>query len=538
MRKYLCVKVGYLLSECHARGEMGQPEWPPSPLRVFQALVAAAAARNNERTILERYVPALSWLENLPPPIVVAPEGISAKFACRFYVPDNIGDKVAASWSRGSEASLADYKSEKGVRPTRVPLQSFVHYLWEIDQNEQECEKHIDAIKRSAQSITHLGWGVDMVHAEASLIDSDEADQWIGDRWTITDDRPTIELRVPVSGTLNNLIDKHKAFLNRFGSDGFRPVAPLGAFRMVGYGRAIDRPGPAFAAFSILHFPDCSGYRAFDTTRKGMVVAAMTRHAASHDAIVSALGWSDEKKSNYILGHSEDRGSEHVPVSGSRLAYLPIPSIEFRGKKKSTELGYVRRVMIAATGVDDGSLRSIARLLSGAELTMEGVDEPVAILSRITDHESMIRRYTKPASTWATVTPVVLPGYDDPRKIRNRIFPMESTNENRIDNDEKRKLLEKLDSRIEHLLRKAILQAGYGEMLARHAEIDWRSSGFWPGADLASKYAIPDKLRRFRRLHVRITWRNASGSPIKLAGPIFLGGGRFVGLGLFAAMSD
>jgi len=58
--------------------------------------------------------------------------------------------------------------------------------------------------------------------------------------------------------------------------------------------------------------------------------------------------------------------------------------------------------------------------------------------------------------------------------------------------------------------------------------------GFWPGTDLAVRYNHPEKLRRFRRVHVRITWRDSAGKPLAMPGPIYLGGGRLHGLGLFA----
>lgn len=92
--------------------------------------------------------------------------------------------------------------------------------------------------------------------------------------------------------------------------------------------------------------------------------------------------------------------------------------------------------------------------------------------------------------------------------------------------------------RIEGLLRKAITQAGFSQELADHAELEWRNVGFWPGADLADRYGVPDHLKRFPRFHVRVHWRNAHERPAQVAGPICLGGGRFYGLGLFARESD
>ncbi|MBX9622589.1 MAG: type I-U CRISPR-associated protein Cas5/Cas6, partial [Gemmataceae bacterium] len=45
MGSSFCVSVTFLDPAFHGRGDGGEPEWPPSPLRLFQAVVAAAAAR-------------------------------------------------------------------------------------------------------------------------------------------------------------------------------------------------------------------------------------------------------------------------------------------------------------------------------------------------------------------------------------------------------------------------------------------------------------------------------------------------------------
>src|SRR5207302_5715610 len=99
-------------------------------------------------------------------------------------------------------------------------------------------------------------------------------------------------LRVPISGTLNALISKQEAFLNRLGRDGFKPVPPLSAFRVVGYRRDRDPVNRPVAAFSILKL-DASGFRPFDTMRWGRCVAGMLRHAARVTAANS--GWPNEK---------------------------------------------------------------------------------------------------------------------------------------------------------------------------------------------------------------------------------------------------
>jgi len=530
----LCISVRFLQSMCHARGDLEQPEWPPSPLRVFQSLVAAAAARWNEREHIEHAAAALRWIERQPPPLIIAAHAEPALVKYRLYVPDNIGDKVAASWSHGRDATIADYRTEKEVRPIHLARDGdAVHHLWPLSDPDPEFERHSEVLLAAARSITHLGWGVDMVAASASVISAQDADKLQGERWRSTD-AAAAGLRVPIEGTLDDLIARHKAFLGRVRPDGFYPVPPLSTFSFVGYKRATDPPHCSFAAFILLK-PDASGFRPFGAVQHTVTVAAMMRHAASGDGLARALGWSAAKVAGFVLGHNESAGEPHAPVPGPRLAFIPLPSIEPRGSGRAEVVGSVRRALMTVFGGDaNEDILRLARLLSGAELMAEGETSPVAWLRGIPNFDKVLRRYIDVASTWATVTPVILPGYDDPRKLRRRLFTSQGRGPGHLDELGQEQILEKLDSRIDFLLRKAIRQAGYSQELARAAEIEYRGVGFWPGTDLAVRYNYPEKLRRFRRLHVRITWRDDSGRPLALPGPICLGGGRFHGLGLFA----
>jgi CRISPR-associated protein Csb2 len=536
MQNYLLISVRFLQPMCHARGDGAEPEWPPSPLRLFESIVAAAAAHWNERQELRTAVPALRWLERLPPPEILAAAGVPSEVKYRLYVPDNVGDKPAASWSRGRDASIADYRTEKDVCPTHlVGDGNAVHYLWKLPASEPDLEKHSAMIRIAARSITHLGWGVDMVAADSRVISEAEVNKLAGERWRPAEDASAMGYRVPTEGTLNALVKKHHEFLNRLGPEGFKPVAPLTTFDVVSYLRATDPLPLPFAAFSLLK-TDASGFRPFDTRRHAVTVAAMMRHAASEDKVTRALGWPAEKVARLVLGHGETLGEAHVPVVGPRLAFLPIPSIEPRGPGRGLAVASIRRALVVVLGGQAREdLQQLARLLSGADLIAEGSTDPVAMLSQIPRSDAMIGRYTRKSHIWATVTPVVLPGYDDPRKLRKRLFARLESGGQRLGAQPQKELLGKLDRRIDFLLRKAIRQAGYTEELARDAVIEWRGAGFWMGAGLATAYRYPEKLRRFRRLHVRLTWRDAAGNPIALPGPLCLGGGRFHGLGLFAA---
>jgi CRISPR-associated protein Csb2 len=171
------------------------------------------------------------------------------------------------------------------------------------------------------------------------------------------------------------------------------------------------------------------------------------------------------------------------------------------------------------------------RTLSGQERVDEKKKEPVALLSLIPTNEKVVQYYTKPAASWSTVTPVVLPGYDDPAHYRRRL-------KTGVGSDEQKQLLSRLDHRINGLLRKAITQAGFSKYLADNAILEWRKVGFWAGNELADRYGVPQHLKHFSRFHVRVKWCDANGNPVKISGPICIGGGRFYGLGLFAAEGD
>jgi len=516
----------------HGRRDGGEPEWPPSPLRVFQALVAAAARSPGG---IAGYVPALTWLERQPEPALIAPAG-TATTGCCLSVPNNAMDLVAEAWSRGNysnsgDASPATHRTMKRVRPTRLLGGDAVHYLWPLaDQLTEDNRAHIDGLGKLASHVVALGWGIDMVVGHGAALTDEEVDRLPGERWLPCGQAAGDGLRIPVPGTLEALIDRHERFLNRLGPDGaFAPPPPLTKYAAVAYRRASEPGSRPVAAFALRRL-DGAGFRAFDTPGRALTVAGMMRHAAESAARNARK--PDAWISTVVLGHGEAQGAGgHTPVGPRRFAYLPVPSIEGRGGGKASVVGSVRRVML--TCFMHGCAEEIAwarRTVSGHELIEEGSHRAVAVLAPIPapETDNVLPLYTGKASCWATVTPVVLPGFDDPAHYRRRL-------KHGTGAAEQKELLDRLAARIDALLRKAITQAGFTKELAEHAEIEWRKVGFWPGVEHADRYGVPDHLRRFPRYHVQILWRSAQGTPVRVPGPVCLGGGRFVGLGLFAA---
>lgn len=532
MSSYFCISFQFLDSAFHGFRDRGKNEWPPSPLRVFQSLVAAAAALQR----LQDASPALTWLENQAAPIVIAPIPLSTSEKAPGYclsVPNNAMDIIARAWCRGNYSNSGDanpstHRTMKTVRPILLPADASVYYLWNISNNiTEDIRDYLEELSDTAQSIVALGWGVDMVVGHSEIITSEQANTIQGERWYPSINAIADGLRMPKNGTLSALIQRHECFLKRLNSNGFTSPPPLTEFDKVAYQLIADPQPREVSAFSLLK-PDASSYRVFDTTRMTLEVSGMMRHATSLAA--RDAGWSRFDINAFILGHGEtDNGEKHIPVGPRRFAYIPLPSIESRGESNARVVSSIRRILITSFGNTEESKISWARrALSGHELIEKTNKESVALLSPIPTNDKVVQYYVKPATSWSTVTPVILPGYDDPAHFRRRL-------KQDICAEEQKRLLTRLDHRIDGLLRKAINQAGFSKDLADNAVLEWRKVGFWAGSELADRYHVPKHIERFSRYHVRLQWHDVNKKPIKVSGPVCIGGGRFYGLGLFAA---
>ena len=161
--------------------------------------------------------------------------------------------------------------------------------------------------------------------------------------------------------------------------------------------------------------------------------------------------------------------------------------------------------------------------MAGAELVNH--DGVVGLLTILPGSDWVLRQYIEESRTWSTVTPVILPGYDDPDHLRRKL-------KDGRDADTQKRYLARLDSRMDELLRKAFRQAGYSNELLEQTELDWREVGFQAGVDLASRYLPPENLNNVPRIHVRVRF------PIAVRGPLAVGSDRFRGFGLFVKVDD
>jgi CRISPR-associated protein Csb2 len=484
MADFLRISVRYLQPLAHGRTSGGEPEWPPSPLRLFQAIVAGAAAKFNERDQLLSTVPALTWLENCPLECIIADSAQVSQSPAQFYVPDNSSESLVPAWKRG-ETNAIPKRTEKVIRPVHLASNT-VHFEYRLPDGI--CP-FFDTIHASVRSITHLGWGIDVVVADANLISEQDAANELGERW-----RPVqsggVGLRIPVSGTLHDLMRKHTDSLNRLTEEGFHPVPPLRLFEVRRFRKDNDDESRPFCVFQILK-PDTTGLRAFNAATRTRDIAAWIRHAVAD----VCKDWAD--LASFVHGHGLTGGANRQANSAYRFQYLPLPTINSALKRVES----IRRVMVVAPVGCQDRIDFIRRRLLGHELKWN--DEVVGVLNLLTGRDYVRDQYVGPSELWSTVTPVILDGFDDQNPLKT-----------------------------EKLLRKALFNA---KLVRRvdfdNIEMDWSPFGFLSGIDSSRQFLRPEKLNG-TMLHVRLRF------PKPINGPIVIGAGRYRGFGLMARTDE
>ncbi|MDA3833093.1 MAG: type I-U CRISPR-associated protein Csb2, partial [Spirochaetales bacterium] len=158
--KTLCITLHFLDEWFHGQSDDG-PEWPPSPYRLFQALIAGASRNGIDSKDL------FQWLEQLSPPEILSPR---AKEARRWstYVPNNDSDK---------KFNRQERLAEKVFRPVHIPSNNPVHYLWKIKAEDIPVATKTAGL---AQLLSAVGWGIDLVAGTGQILSKGDAQQLMG----------------------------------------------------------------------------------------------------------------------------------------------------------------------------------------------------------------------------------------------------------------------------------------------------------------------------------------------------------------------
>lgn len=489
MERYLSISVTFLDPLYHGVGDRGRSEWPPSPMRVFQALLAGSRAgvrhirwSGQGRNDLTN---AFQWLERQPSPLIISPTGRVADASYTLFVPNNDSDEVEGRQDRLTSKYPRPHRIDtQEDDPSRQPT---IHYVWTISGKDWPASRpYAELVAGEARYLMALGWGIDQVVGYGKITTREEVAGLPGERWQPYPD-DTLEdgkLRIPKLGSLANLEDVHESFCSQLESGSYIRPSQFREFDRVRYLRSAKLPSRPYADFEL---PEGVSF-----SQEGTIVAsAMLRSLVcrQQNRVDFQEQFSDDDTEVYLAGHIA--GGNDTPP---RFSYLPLPTI---GHPNSD--GRIRRLMIAEPFGGDGSHARWAKRRIGGQLLQDNQGNERGQLLDLWRSSSRgeVNRYTLPNPVWSTVTPLLLPGFDDGKRPK-----------------------------AEKLLIKAIRQAGIS--IDGIADLTLRRAPFWPGAQHPRDYRRPRYLKNLPGWHVRLEFRDP------VSGPIAVGAGRHIGLGLMA----
>ena len=468
----LAVEVEFLRGRFHGVDSTGECEWPPTPFRLYQAVVSVSklARRTASRS-------ALLWFEKLPPPTIHAVE-VSKESPRTAFGPRN-----TRSLNKGRRRVDTIVHRPQRLSPPRKAV-----YAWDVSPSDVG---YAATIADEFRAVSYLGTGDDRVIVRSQVCDSLDDARLSGLRKWFPSDGGYYggeTLLAPKEGSLESLERRYAAERARLTSNSYPPGVQKVAAE-VRYLRETEFPRRPYATFSLV---ESDGGTYSESGRNANWVAARLRHAAcQHKEDFTEL-FPSHRSEQYLAGHMPRGVKKRLP----RFAYFPLPSAGYPYSD-----GGIRRVLI---GDHPGAIAERVRWardrLLGERLIDEGTGEILCYLSDVEskDH-STIRRYTRPSKIWESVTPVILPRFAR-KKISKESIALDELAVHGIERED----VEKVVCRPEPFVR---------------------------GSEYVSRYKLPGNIRRKfgaqpPATHMRLEFKRP------IPGPFALGVGEFAGLGV------
>jgi len=456
-------------------------DWPPQPDRIFSALVATWAVRGQDSQEAE----ALEWLEKLPVPHILASDAES-RTGVVVFVPPNDPRSDKQKTAKGVLPSLRSRQPRRF--PATRPHDAVVRLLWD---GVAPKEGILTALQRLASDMAYVGHSASLTRC----------------RFLLDDEPPDVsEVRSPQRQVYAGRL----AELRRTFDAGRRPlpgarVAPVSEAKQ-------ERTNIFGERWLILEhvagdMPDL---------RACALVAKTLR-----DALLSGyqrIGLGNEIP-EVISGHATDG----TPARAPHLAVIPLPFAGFPHADGHV-MGFALIPPRDSTITDDENFRKVLRKLAPIDedygrrvltlTTKDGTpsDRAFSIDLSPTFEPPVGKRsldpalYTRPAPIFATITPIVL---DRHLKEKGATRQKEIATQIAI----------------------ACQNVGLPEPEAivgdKHSAIEGASSAYPSGKSPPwMRWRLPPSLASRQLTHAVIRFA------VPVEGPVILGAGRFMGLGL------
>lgn len=463
-----------------------QPEWPPHPARLFSTLVEAWAD-SDEPDPTERQ--ALKWLEEQEPPSIAAPDCVRRKVVGHF-VPVNDAINVAITIDGGTGIAQR-FKAERFF-PSVTPIETRVTYLW----GNRPPGTLNETIDRLLSRVTRLGHPSSLVSCR------------------VVSDFPDASL-VPVSGETGECLRTVRrgqlAELERiYGHHrGFRPRSlPYTSIRYRSVSEPVTMSGQQHEPDTVgdwLMFEFSDDSRIFPSTRSVELAMAM-RSAVFH--------YATDPIPEGISGHGPNGNPSKVP----HVAFLPIPYVGFEHAD-----GRLLGISVSIPKVLDNATRgALYRAIGVWEETVAQERflklvlgrRGVVHLSRVRGTSNLVSLrphiWHRPSKQWVSVTPIGLPRH--PGALGRGTWAARN----------------KAWTAAKMAVKVACAHVGLPEPATVEVNIDPLVSGACPATRFPSfrQKGRGGKPVRRQLIHACVTFDRP------VVGPLMLGAGRFLGLGL------
>jgi CRISPR-associated protein Csb2 len=499
----------------------GRPEWPPSPARLFQALVAGAASG---KAISAEDRTALAWLEQRDLPLIAAPAKRDGSGFTN-YVPNNDLDSVGRDPGR-----VSGIRAGKQIRPLLFDARIGLLYAWSFDNGEE----HALTLCAIAERLYQLGRGVDMAWAWGEIINADGIEARLAAHGGAvyrpgTGSGGTV-LSCPQKGTLASLERRFQEIGERFrtvksGRQQIYTRASKPRFAPVVYASPPQR-----LLFELRELTDKERLGLWPLARAVRLVERIRDLAAA--ALKTKRPDAAATVDRAFIGRDAKEADK-----AARIRIAPLPSIG-----SPHVVPAIRRVLVEVPSNCPLSSTDIEGAFSGL-LVSEEVDSETGevIETRLLPAEDpdMLRHYgvndrNDVHRVWRSVTPVVLPE----GAARRRIDPGRLRAELAAARKDAGATLKEAKSGAERLTEErrataAVVQALRHAGIAANTEaIRVQREPFSGRGARAEEFAKDTRFAKERLSHVEITL----AEPI--SGPLLIGDGRYLGLGLMAPARD
>lgn len=468
----------------------------PSPARLFQALVAGAGLSG---PLDDDSIGSLSWLERLPPPVIGSPAVTPGQPVVN-YVPNNDLDA-----KQGDHRRVGEIRTKKVSRPLLFDAEIPFLFAWTIDPKDA---KHAESVAELASKLYQFGRTVDMAWAWAEVLSTEQLeDRLRGYNGIVREPaHKTGDVDCPTTGSLESLHQRYAAASQRFGrsqdnnGQTFRR-RPKPKWRRVSYD---NTPLRVLLELRNTETPD---FAPWPIENASELVVRLRDNAA--ERLRKTLDDRIPEIEQVLIGRKANGGDDGP--TAARVRIVPLPSI---GHPQADM--QIRRVLVEVPGECPLRADDIAWAFSGLRVENPNTAEPCDVTQ--TTDDSMLKHFgigSRPSRIWRTVTPAALPD-----ATRRRIDPNQRHSEAKSGQERFAEELRAVAS-VRNALRHARVREQAISVKVQREPFDLRGTR-------VEEFAEGTRFNKHGLWHVTLEFE----SPI--SGPLVIGNGRFLGLGVLA----